>query len=64
MLEFPGGRGSGGIGYVGEYVGNSGGVLEKEWDCKSQSRVSASVEQMIGQMILKVFKLLIKCENS
>lgn len=61
MLEFPGGRGSAGIGYVGEYVGNSGGVLEKEWDCKSQSRVSASVEQMIG---LKVFKLLIKCENS
>ena len=60
MLVFLGGRGSGGIGYFGEYVGNSGGVLEMERDYESRSRVIVSVEQMIS----KVFKLLIKCENS
>ena len=30
MLEFPGGRGIGGIRCEGKYVGNSGGVLEME----------------------------------
>lgn len=43
-----------------KYVGNAGGVWEMERDYESRSRVIVSVEQMIS----KVFKLLIKCENS
>lgn len=30
MLEFPGGRGNGGIRSLGKYVGNVGGVCGKE----------------------------------